>query len=83
MNQNPGRNDPCPCGSGKKYKKCCGMKKKLSARKANVISSTSKGSLLDRISAGGVFTASSQEKPNSLKNRIAKTSDDENPKKSD
>ena len=23
----PGRNDPCPCGSGKKYKKCCGAKK--------------------------------------------------------
>lgn len=24
--ENPkvGRNDPCPCGSGKKYKKCCG-----------------------------------------------------------
>jgi hypothetical protein len=22
-----GRNDPCPCGSGKKYKKCCGAKK--------------------------------------------------------
>ena len=22
----PGDNDPCPCGSGKKYKKCCGMK---------------------------------------------------------
>ncbi|MBI3017043.1 MAG: preprotein translocase subunit SecA [Deltaproteobacteria bacterium] len=21
-----GRNDPCPCGSGKKYKKCCGNK---------------------------------------------------------
>ena len=20
----PGRNDPCPCGSGKKYKNCCG-----------------------------------------------------------
>jgi uncharacterized protein YecA (UPF0149 family) len=20
----PGRNDPCPCGSGRKYKKCCG-----------------------------------------------------------
>lgn len=19
----PNRNDPCPCGSGKKYKKCC------------------------------------------------------------
>jgi preprotein translocase subunit SecA len=22
-----GRNDPCPCGSGKKYKKCCGRAK--------------------------------------------------------
>ena len=22
--KNPGRNDPCPCGSKKKYKKCCG-----------------------------------------------------------
>ena len=21
---NPGRNDECWCGSGKKYKKCCG-----------------------------------------------------------
>ena len=21
------RNDPCPCGSGKKYKKCCGKNK--------------------------------------------------------
>ncbi|WP_275098398.1 YchJ family protein [Sedimenticola hydrogenitrophicus] len=26
VNQSPkiGRNDPCPCGSGKKFKKCCG-----------------------------------------------------------
>lgn len=25
VNENKiGRNDPCPCGSGKKYKKCCG-----------------------------------------------------------
>jgi len=23
VNKNPGRNDPCPCGSGKKYKHCC------------------------------------------------------------
>jgi uncharacterized protein YecA (UPF0149 family) len=20
-----GRNDPCPCGSGRKYKRCCGI----------------------------------------------------------
>ena len=24
VNKKPGRNDPCPCGSGKKYKNCCG-----------------------------------------------------------
>jgi hypothetical protein len=22
-----GRNDPCPCGSGKKYKRCCALKR--------------------------------------------------------
>ena len=26
-----GRNDPCPCGSGRKYKKCCTGKKDVSA----------------------------------------------------
>ena len=25
-----GRNDPCPCGSGKKYKKCCALKTEIS-----------------------------------------------------
>ncbi|MGP1583715.1 SEC-C metal-binding domain-containing protein [Peptostreptococcus stomatis] len=24
MEEKVGRNDPCPCGSGKKYKNCCG-----------------------------------------------------------
>ena len=24
----PGRNYPCPCGSGKKFKKCCSLKRK-------------------------------------------------------
>lgn len=27
VGQTPGRNDPCPCGSGKKFKKCCGAEK--------------------------------------------------------
>ena len=26
-----GRNDPCPCGSGKKYKKCCGARRTVEA----------------------------------------------------
>jgi len=25
MSDRPGRNSPCPCGSGKKFKKCCGF----------------------------------------------------------
>jgi SWIM/SEC-C metal-binding protein len=24
LEKKPNRNEPCPCGSGKKYKKCCG-----------------------------------------------------------
>ena len=33
------RNAPCHCGSGKKYKKCCGAQKKLSQR-ATLVKST-------------------------------------------
>ncbi|HFC97180.1 MAG TPA: preprotein translocase subunit SecA [Thermosulfurimonas dismutans] len=29
--QKIGRNDPCPCGSGKKYKKCCGRREAAAA----------------------------------------------------
>lgn len=29
-----GPNDPCPCGSGKKYKKCCGSPEKLAEKSA-------------------------------------------------
>jgi len=29
-----GRNDPCPCGSGRKYKKCCGAARQMSTRSA-------------------------------------------------
>lgn len=33
-----GRNVPCPCGSGKKYKNCCAIRKKLSStRKITIV----------------------------------------------
>lgn len=32
-----GRNDPCPCGSGKKYKKCCEEKTKHKRFSAQVL----------------------------------------------
>ncbi len=47
-----GRNDPCPCGSGKKYKKCCEEKikhKKFEAQplsKEQAAPSTDKASKL-------------------------------------
>lgn len=43
MSQEIGRNDPCPCGSGKKYKSCCWIKKQPGRRKfsARVISGAS------------------------------------------
>ena len=33
MNPIVGRNDPCPCGSGRKYKKCCLLKDQKQAQK--------------------------------------------------
>ena len=30
----PGRNDPCPCGSGKRYKHCCGQLASTAAGRA-------------------------------------------------
>jgi tetratricopeptide (TPR) repeat protein len=32
MTSRPGRNDPCPCGSGKKYKHCCQMRQATTPR---------------------------------------------------
>lgn len=31
-----GRNDPCPCGSGKKFKKCCAIKQSISIEKVQL-----------------------------------------------
>lgn len=47
MTQKPGRNDPCPCGSGKKYKQCCLSKERPSPTggrkfKATVLKATPK-----------------------------------------
>ncbi|MGC9519228.1 MAG: SEC-C metal-binding domain-containing protein [Desulfuromonadaceae bacterium] len=32
-----GRNEPCPCGSGKKYKKCCLDKDQMEQRAQRVL----------------------------------------------
>ena len=60
------RNDPCPCGSGKKYKKCCGSPK-LSARTISVVKE-GVGSLQQRIS--GITKEGMIQAPSSLAGRV-------------
>jgi len=67
MSERIGRNDSCPCGSGKKYKKCCMLKdqqpRKISAKLI-------KGSALNlpqMITDAAAQTAEDQETANKKK----------------
>jgi Predicted metal-binding protein related to the C-terminal domain of SecA len=44
----PGRNDPCPCGSGNKYKKCCLAKEEAVAREQLVKAQAPRDTLATR-----------------------------------
>jgi tetratricopeptide (TPR) repeat protein len=52
MQAKPGRNDPCPCGSGKKYKKCCAQAASA-ADTAQLIGMASAGRYVDLEAAAG------------------------------
>lgn len=43
MVQKVHRNDPCLCGSGKKYKKCCGQKSFLQRKNITAITTSPQG----------------------------------------
>jgi len=45
-----GRNDPCPCGSGKKYKKCCEQKTAIQRRTFSNLSSQNVKAGMEKIS---------------------------------
>ncbi|MCI0381526.1 MAG: SEC-C domain-containing protein [Chlamydiae bacterium] len=65
MTKKVGRNDPCPCGSGKKYKKCCEErieKKTLSSRTITPISIKPEADKAKKIS-GGFFHHETAPKP--------------------
>ena len=57
-----GRNDPCPCGSGKKYKKCCEQKSYLQKKTMTKLSSgtdstaSKVASLSSQPGLGGIFS---------------------------
>jgi hypothetical protein len=58
-----GRNDPCPCGSGKKFKKCC--EKKMIGKKF-VASKLETTPLKDRITQAGGLTSLFKNKVTSV-----------------
>ncbi len=51
----PGRNDPCPCGSGKKYKNCCGTSSGSRARHCGKCTACCDGWLQIKIDGQDVF----------------------------
>lgn len=72
MTEKPGRNDPCPCGSGKKFKQCCllskggsGVKKKLKAVWVNKPAPSQGVNLMDR-TFGQAIRDSQQKTPSFL-----------------
>lgn len=65
MDQKVGRNDPCPCGSGKKYKNCHfgkPMEQKLKF-KAKLLSQPRGVNLMDRTFGQSIEEAKKQDKP--------------------
>jgi hypothetical protein len=66
MNERIGRNDPCPCGSGKKYKQCCLLKAKTPAGRkkiqAKVIKPQKSVDLMERTFGDAIEKASRDEK---------------------
>jgi hypothetical protein len=57
-----GRNDPCYCGSGKKFKKCCALKV-LGGRSAQKIDAASAAHIKKAAGLSGLFRARLAETP--------------------
>ncbi len=60
-----GRNDPCPCGSGKKFKKCCEQTLIAKKFRASRLDSSSLAGRAVKVSQSlsGLFSKASAEAP--------------------
>lgn len=56
-----GRNDPCPCGSGKKYKKCCEQKTFIQKKTFTNLTSIGPKAVGDKIT--GMVSKAFQQRP--------------------
>jgi uncharacterized protein len=67
MSDKPGRNDPCPCGSGKKYKACCFQKNIPGKKKFSATQLVNKGpkpiDLMERTFGDAIARTHQIEKP--------------------
>jgi hypothetical protein len=65
MEQKVGRNDPCPCGSGKKFKKCCEQTLLAKKFRAQKLDSTSLAGRAVKVteSMAGLFQKANPPKP--------------------
>lgn len=65
MNEKVGRNDPCPCGSGKKFKNCCIDKpiKKSLPFKATLLSQPKQVDLMSRTFGNYIQEAEKSARP--------------------
>ena len=61
-----GRNDVCPCGSGKKYKKCCELKTQQKARGNTMLLVLVAGLVIAGLAAG-ISSFRSERDPSSGK----------------
>ena len=71
---NVGRNDPCPCGSGKKYKKCCEKKTGLQRHQFTNLNREGTESNMSKIvgAASDTLQSPQVEGKHSLRERVKK-----------
>jgi uncharacterized protein len=82
MNNKVGRNEPCPCGSGKKYKNCCYLiQKKPTIKKkftAKLLSTPAPVNLIERTFGPAIEAAGKIEKQGEGFQDLQKESSPEN-----
>ena len=70
-----GRNDPCPCGSGKKFKKCCAQKSPMERRTFSAIDTSAVQSKISQITgmvSKTIRENTPEEKPKGLEEKVNK-----------
>jgi len=82
MTEKVGRNDPCPCGSGKKYKSCCWAKKskprKITAKWINAPEEKGPPDLMER-TFGAAIAAASEKPPAIPQPKVEEKKEEEKP----